>query len=404
MAEHIISVENISKYYTLNHEAPVSSSFRDMLTEKTQTIIRRKSHVKASETFWALKNINFKVEAGTCLGIIGKNGAGKSTLLKILSRITTPSSGLARLYGRTGSLLEVGTGFHGDLTGRENIMLNGSILGMKRREILERFDAIIAFAEVEKFLDTPVKHYSSGMYMRLAFSIAAHLDPEILIIDEVLAVGDQNFQQKCLGKMEDIRKQEGRTILFVSHKMDAIHTLCNRAIILDKGELIFDAPPGEAIAQYLLNTGQQYSASFQADPAKPSITSVSLDQGALHEGHLKLMIQYESPYEISDPVPGFVIYNAHNIPIMGSNPRYHEGNFETSSSRRGTCIASVNNLELHSGKYKISVWFGDHYHDYDMKPEVIIFDHDNPLKYLNMPDPLFTGSIDKYCNWLWKQS
>lgn len=228
MAEHIISVEDISKYYTLKHEAS-SESFRDMLAGKTQKLVGRRANSRSNETFWALKNIRFKVEAGTCLGIIGKNGAGKSTLLKILSRITTPSSGTAKLYGRTGSLLEVGTGFHGDLTGRENIMLNGSILGMKRREILQRFDAIVQFAEVEKFLDTPVKHYSSGMYMRLAFSIAAHLDPEILIIDEVLAVGDQNFQEKCLGKMEDIRKQEGRTILFVSHKMDAIHALCNRA-------------------------------------------------------------------------------------------------------------------------------------------------------------------------------
>src|SRR5581483_8501340 len=188
------------------------------------------------ETFWALKDVSFEVKVGEALGIIGRNGAGKSTLLKILSRITRPTTGYADVYGRVGSLLEVGTGFHPELTGRENIYLNGAILGMTRRDIQRRFDEIVAFAEVENFLDTPVKRYSSGMYMRLAFAVAAHLEPEILVVDEVLAVGDAEFQKKCLGKMGDVAK-EGRTVLFVSHNMNAVEHLCQRVLLFQSGRL-----------------------------------------------------------------------------------------------------------------------------------------------------------------------
>jgi lipopolysaccharide transport system ATP-binding protein len=207
-----------------------------------------------SETFWALKNVSFDVAQGDVLGVIGRNGAGKSTLLKILSRITDPTEGQADVYGRVGSLLEVGTGFHPELTGRENIYLNGAILGMPRAEIARKFDEIVAFAETETFLDTPVKFYSSGMYTRLAFAVAAHLEPEILVVDEVLAVGDAAFQKKCLGKMGDVAKQ-GRTVLFVSHNMGAIRTLCNRAIVLSGGTLEFDGAPPDAIGRYLSKDG-----------------------------------------------------------------------------------------------------------------------------------------------------
>lgn len=202
------------------------------------------------KTFWALRNVNFEIKRGDVVGIIGRNGAGKSTLLKILSRITDPTEGQADIYGRVGSLLEVGTGFHPELTGRENIFLNGAILGMKRDEIARKFDEIVAFAETERFLDTPVKYYSSGMYTRLAFAVAAHLEPETLIVDEVLAVGDAAFQKKCLGKMGDAAKQ-GRTVLFVSHNMGAIRTLCARCIVLTAGALQFDGAPAEAISYYL---------------------------------------------------------------------------------------------------------------------------------------------------------
>ena len=203
--------------------------------------------------FWALKDISFKVKKGETVGFIGRNGAGKSTLLKILSRITEPTSGIAKIYGRVASLLEVGTGFHGELTGRENIYLNGAILGMQKREIERKFDEIVDFAEVEKFIETPVKRYSSGMYLRLAFAVAAHLEPEILIVDEVLAVGDASFQKKCLNKMHTVGK-EGRTVLFVSHNLSAVTSLCQRAIWLNQGEVITDGPSQQTVSEYL-NSG-----------------------------------------------------------------------------------------------------------------------------------------------------
>ena len=201
--------------------------------------------------FWALKDLNLEVERGGMVGIIGRNGAGKSTLLKLLSRITEPTSGSIRLRGRVASLLEVGTGFHPELTGRENIFLNGAILGMSRREIKSRFDEIVDFSEVEKFLDTPVKRYSSGMYVRLAFAVAAHLEPEILIVDEVLAVGDAEFQKKCVGKMEDASSREGRTVLLVSHQLPLIQNLCTRCVLMDQGQIISDGPTDEVIGTYM---------------------------------------------------------------------------------------------------------------------------------------------------------
>ena len=209
----------------------------------------RRSAPRRSD-FWALKDVSFEVPPGEVLGVVGRNGAGKSTLLKVLSRITEPTTGRVELRGRVGSLLEVGTGFHPELTGRENIYLNGAILGMKRREIARKFDEIVAFAEVEQFLDTPVKRYSSGMYMRLAFAVAAHLEPEILLVDEVLAVGDAEFQKKCLGKMGDVAG-EGRTVLFVSHNMGAVQTVCRRALLLDHGRVKMIGPAEEVVAEYL---------------------------------------------------------------------------------------------------------------------------------------------------------
>jgi len=234
----IIKVEGLSKQYLLNKSASPKS---DTLFDNVLTGVKNiKNITKKRETqeFWALKDVSFEIKQGDRVGIIGRNGAGKSTLLKILSRITPPTKGRIEIYGRLASLLEVGTGFHGDLSGRENIYLNGSILGMSKHEIDRKFDEIVAFAEVEQFLDTPVKRYSSGMYVRLAFAVAAHLEPEILIVDEVLAVGDAAFQKKCIGKMKDV-SNGGRTILFVSHHMASIQSLCNKAIVLKKGMIDF---------------------------------------------------------------------------------------------------------------------------------------------------------------------
>ena len=237
--EPVIKIENLSKKYIISHRVKEkNAALRDVLGEKAKSILRpqQKENYPKHEDFWALSNVSFEVGKGERIGIIGRNGAGKSTLLKILSRITEPTSGRVTIDGRVSSLLEVGTGFHGELTGRENIFLNGSILGMNRNEIETKFDEIVAFAEIEKFLDTPVKRYSSGMYVRLAFAVAAHLEPDILIIDEVLAVGDMAFQKKCLGKMEEV-SGNGRTILFVSHNLSAIRTLCQRAVLLEEGKI-----------------------------------------------------------------------------------------------------------------------------------------------------------------------
>jgi lipopolysaccharide transport system ATP-binding protein len=247
MSRPAISVENISKAYRIGLKEEKFPTFRDAMVNMAAAPLRRLRRLggegdrNGDDTFWALKDVSFEVPPGEVVGIIGRNGAGKSTLLKVLSRITEPTAGQIRLRGRVASLLEVGTGFHPELTGRENIYLNGAILGMKRAEITRKFDEIVAFAEVEKFLDTPVKHYSSGMYVRLAFAVAAHLEPEILIVDEVLAVGDAEFQKKCLGKMQEVSKGEGRTVLFVSHNLAAVKSLCDRGILFTKGVLTCDA-------------------------------------------------------------------------------------------------------------------------------------------------------------------
>ncbi len=251
----IIKVEGISKQYQIGSREAAYSTVREALTTSVRSSLaalrgQARNDRSGTETIWALSDVSFNVEPGEVVGIIGRNGAGKSTLLKILSRITEPTAGKIEVYGRIGSLLEVGTGFHPELTGRENIYLNGSILGMARAEVDAKFDDIVAFAEIEKFLDTPVKRYSSGMYVRLAFAVAAHMQPEILIIDEVLAVGDAGFQKKCLDKMEAEGKS-GRAVLFVSHNMPAITRLCTRAILLDEGRLIADGPVHKIVSTYL---------------------------------------------------------------------------------------------------------------------------------------------------------
>lgn len=259
MAEAIVRVEDVSKQYRIGARREAYSTLRETMSRAVRAPLQRfQRNGHDTDTVWALKGINFEVEPGEVLGIIGRNGAGKSTLLKILSRITEPTTGRAELFGRIGSLLEVGTGFHPELTGRENIYLNGAVLGMKRAEITAKFDEIVAFAELEKFLDTPVKHYSSGMYMRLAFAVAAHLDPEILLIDEVLAVGDAEFQAKCLGKMGAVAS-EGRTVLFVSHNMAAVQSLCKRVLWIKNGELTAQGEPDEVVTSYLRSAADSAS-------------------------------------------------------------------------------------------------------------------------------------------------
>ncbi|HEY9827927.1 MAG TPA: ABC transporter ATP-binding protein [Stenomitos sp.] len=250
--EPIISVRRLGKSYRIrSSERKPYRTLRDDLADLGKNLLQGKWVQNNSEEFWALKDINFDIYPGEVVGIVGCNGAGKSTLLKILSRVIRPTTGEAVLNGRVASLLEVGTGFHPELTGRENIFMSGAILGMKRTEILKKFDEIVDFAEIESFLDTPVKRYSSGMYVRLAFAVAAHLEPEILLVDEVLAVGDAAFQKKCLGRMENVATKEGRTVLFVSHNMTALQSLCKRAILLERGSIVKEGPSNDVVTCYL---------------------------------------------------------------------------------------------------------------------------------------------------------
>jgi lipopolysaccharide transport system ATP-binding protein len=257
MSETVIHVEGLGKRYRVG-ERERYFALRDVLARAVIAPFRRNGQRRSKDYLWALRDVSFDVQQGEVVGLIGRNGAGKTTLLKILSRITRPTAGYAEIRGRVGSLLEVGTGFHPELTGRENVYLSGAVLGMKRAEIGRKFDEIVAFAEVERFLDTPLKHFSTGMQMRLAFAVAAHLEPEILLVDEVLAVGDMAFQKKCLGKMEDVAKT-GRTVLFVSHNMGAVTRLCQRGILLDEGRIIRDSNVLEVASQYL-NSGLGTSA------------------------------------------------------------------------------------------------------------------------------------------------
>lgn len=266
MTDTIISVENLGKCYQLTHEKERSyTALRDVITQGVKGAFSKQQNKKQIEDFWALKDISFEINKGDAVGIIGRNGAGKSTLLKLLSRITEPTKGRIILNGRVASLLEVGTGFHPELSGRENIYLNGSILGMTRKEIKSKFDEIVDFSGVEKFLDTPVKRYSSGMYVRLAFAVAAHLEPEILVVDEVLAVGDAEFQKKCLGKMNEVSKQDGRTVIFVSHQLSAITQLCTKSLLLFKGSLIKQGNTREVIDHYLESGNSQFEIIDRPD-------------------------------------------------------------------------------------------------------------------------------------------
>lgn len=266
-----IAVENLGKSYRIGRQVR-QDTLRDTLSQGLRGLWRHRPSARMQEEeFWALRDISFEVEPGEVLGVIGRNGAGKSTLLKVLSRITEPTTGSIRLRGRVASLLEVGTGFHPELSGRENIFLNGAILGMSRAEIARKFDEIVAFAEVERFLDTPVKRYSSGMYVRLAFAVAAHLEPEILIVDEVLAVGDAEFQKKCLGKMRSVAEEGGRTVIFVSHNMSVMLSLCRRAVLLESGRVALDGPVARAVERYL---SAHKDSSFQRPASSTARASI----------------------------------------------------------------------------------------------------------------------------------
>ena len=364
----IVKAENLSKVYQIGTRATGYATLRESLTNAVRSpfaTLRRRT--EATEDVWALRDVSFNVMPGEVLGIIGQNGAGKSTLLKILSRITEPTTGRAELYGRAGSLLEVGTGFHPELTGRENIYLNGAILGMTRPEIQRKFDEIVAFAELEKFLDTPVKRYSSGMYMRLAFSVAAHLDPEILVVDEVLAVGDAAFQKKCLGRMRDI-STEGRTVLFVSHNMAAIRSLCQRGILLAAGRKVFEGTAAECVDRYLAEVTQ--NATNEVDlsnvrRAKGVDPALRIDKIRLSSRDGRPLVRSGDPLEmellfsVTEPleevVVGVSVSSPDSVQIMECRNSHSVGAVEQLGPGEYSIKCRINQNLLSPGLYFLNV-------------------------------------------------
>jgi lipopolysaccharide transport system ATP-binding protein len=370
VGEPVITVENLGKRYTLHHQAALGS-LREKLTSALHAPARwlRRDHQEKSpgrEEFWALREVNFSVNHGEVVGIIGRNGAGKSTLLKILSRITEPTAGRVALRGRVASLLEVGTGFHPELTGRENVFLNGAILGMTRAEIRRKFDEIVAFAEIERFIDTPVKHYSSGMYVRLAFAVAAHLEPEILIIDEVLAVGDIAFQRKCLGKLESVTRQEGRTILFVSHNFASVRQLCTRALVLHEGRLVADALPVEAITHYMKMVPRSKGRSAYrhvAGDGRARITALRLNAptGAEPVYAIFESIRIDIDFEVQPMVTSlefFLLVYAEDGECLAASFQRDTGPFTTPGGPAGTVSAIFKN-PFAPGRYLVSAGIFD---------------------------------------------
>jgi lipopolysaccharide transport system ATP-binding protein len=337
MSDIAIRVDNLCKQYTIGETKYRHDTLRDQLMDGIKSAFRRNGrHDPSNHTIWALNSVSFEVKKGAVLGIIGVNGAGKSTLLKILSRITDPTSGRAEIYGRVGSLLEVGTGFDRELTGRENIYLSGAILGMRKAEINRKFDEIVDFSEVEKFIDTPVKRYSSGMYVRLAFAVAAHLEPEILLVDEVLAVGDAAFQKKCLGKMDAVTK-EGRTILFISHNMAAVTRLCAWALWLDKGERRHFGPTEEVVAKYLASTSQEApNLTFRDRPEQaPGSDVIRLLEVGVRAGDGRFMSSLDARSSFTIEITYEILRKASNLRV-GYRLLSHDGTVVLSSNDMDT--------------------------------------------------------------------
>jgi len=374
----IIEVNKIGKLYSIDHERGRYVALRDVLANImrkpfafAKTKAMRAVGLEKREEFWALRDVSFSVNKGEVIGVIGRNGAGKSTLLKILSQITPPTEGEIVLRGRVGSLLEVGTGFHPELTGRENIFLNGAILGMKRAEIARKFDQIVEFAGVGRFIDTPVKRYSSGMYVRLAFSVAAHMEPDILIVDEVLAVGDAEFQKKCLDKMEEVTKKDGRTILFVSHNMVAVERLCKKAVWLENGKVRDIGETRKIVHEYLHDKPGLVGGDRNAikivpgqDKKGPHFTNIKIfpvGGGPIKsDSRLEITLDYESGdgEDIADPQINIIITDE----MTQKRALFMDSNVSSATlgktiPARGTIICETGDLDLRAGRYSVTLWF-----------------------------------------------
>ena len=407
--ENAISVRNIGKSYTLVHNQTKHTTLAEAALDRLRHPFRRQE----KETFWALKDTSFDIAQGDVVGIIGRNGAGKSTLLKVLSRITQPTTGEINLWGRVGSLLEVGTGFHPELTGRENIYLNGHILGMRKKEIDRQFDAIVDFAGVEQFLDTPVKRFSSGMYVRLAFAVAAHLDSEILIVDEVLAVGDTEFQKKCLGKMKDVAKS-GRTVLLVSHNMAAVGNLCTSALVFRNGQLMFQGDTNQAIAFYAEQNASiartlRDPSEFRPKWARNLVRSATVRNSAGQEQSTFPMgsdIRIDMTFEadaigpLSEPVMGVVLSHSTMGYVAGVNTRMTAFEPARGSYERGTLSCTLKRPPFLPGTYSVDLWLGDGHADVDCLLGFVTFDLETADVYgTGRPPQLKLGLIYLDADW-----
>ncbi len=377
----ILEVQDISKKFKIVGEQLPYLNIRERLTG----ILKAKNR---SEDFWALKDVSFNVMPGDTIGIIGKNGAGKSTLLKILSKITPPTSGKIIGRGRIASLLEVGTGFHSELSGRENIFMNGSILGMRKSEIIKNFDAIVDFSGVEKFIDTPLKHYSSGMQLRLAFAVSAFLENEILIIDEVLAVGDADFQKKCMKKMHDV-SESGRTILFVSHQMGAVKNLCKKSFMLRQGRLVDFGESDQIIKKYFSENSDSV-ATFEK-----VIDKIEVKQNTRN---IEIYVSYSLEKEIDYPNFGFVVYNVEQIPVFGSNPMVENISLSDKKYRKGEMRIVIESPVLNDGTYSMSIWFGDKTSNFFEALHCLSFDIAGSTLNRQLSYNI-VGSIAPKCNW-----
>lgn len=390
----VIRVENLGKKYRIQHQQRERyTALRDVISNRVKSIFRNFKfpvpNFKSEEEFWALKDVSFEIKQGDVVGIVGRNGAGKSTLLKILSRITEPTEGRVSVKGRIASLLEVGTGFHPELTGRENVFLNGSILGMSKDEIRGKFDEIVAFAEIDKFLDTPVKWYSSGMYVKLAFAVAAHLETEILVTDEVLAVGDDDFQKKCLNKMENVSRM-GRTVLFVSHNISSMSQLCTKGILLKNGQLQTKGGIHDVIDHYL-NEGKSNETTFEGHWVERANVKQVNDR-------IEISVEYNASRELALPCLGFVISDYLGNPICGTNPVIDQVSPLTIPRKKGRVRAILEYPKLLNGAYKLSVWFGDGKTDYFFQKDCLIFEVVNMQAKRQLPIAV-AGPVFAECEW-----